>query len=124
MLVSRFDGEPHRTLGRCHEIAFEMAGVFDDLRLVTGHVYCPEPWGKRGHWWLVDLDGAIVDPTAGQFTCGIDRYEEYADGDPVRLGACMNCGEDIWGPPGPRPTFCGGVCEATYVAYMRGGIAT
>lgn len=121
VIRDRFDGEPHRTLGQCKRLSEEMVEAFTDLRLVKGHVHCPEPWGKRGHWWLVDRDGVIVDPTRGQFTHGVLRYEEYEEGQPVRLGVCMDCGTAIWGLPGPRPTFCSKACEATYVAWMANG---
>jgi len=122
MIRDRFAGEPHRMLGRCQALAAEMVEAFTDLTLVRGHVECPEPWGRRGHWWCVDRDGVIVDPTAGQFTCGIDRYEEYEEGQPVRLGVCMDCGRAIWGAPeSARPTFCSKACGETYAAWMAGG---
>lgn len=116
-------GGPHATIGRCKYAAEEMAAVFNELRVVRGHVECPEPWGRRGHWWCVTADGEVVDPTAGQFTSGILSYEEYVDGAPVRLGKCMDCGEPIWGPADRgRQVFCDASCSDSYAAYLNGGV--
>lgn len=103
-------------LGRCREASEAMLARFPtELRLVRGHVECPRPWGRRAHWWLVDPDGEIVDPTAGQFELGILRYDEYAEGDDLRLGRCMHCGSEIWGPPHSRTRidtqFCDEACR-------------
>jgi len=73
---------PAATLGRCREASVEIARAFPELRVVRGHVRCA--WGRRGHWWTVTPDGEIVDPTAAQFTCGIDAYEEYRPGHTAR----------------------------------------
>jgi hypothetical protein len=51
--------------------------------------------GKRGHVWLVNPDGDVVDPTRGQFPGDI-TYEPWEPGDEVRVGTCMQCGAGIW----------------------------
>ena len=94
--------------GRCRDAAEAMAGEFPELSIVKGHVHCPPPWFKRGHWWCLSKDGDIVDPTAAQFPC-IFKYEPYTEGDDVRLGKCMNCGEEIWGPD-PDSVYSTVVC--------------
>jgi hypothetical protein len=115
-------GGPHGTLGRCKSAAEEMAVAFPELRVVRGHVECPEPWRRRGHWWCETAADEIVDPTAAQFACGILWYEKYRDGDPVRLGTCMDCGAPLWGPPDRgRQEFCGQRCRDSYAAYLNGG---
>ena len=110
-------------LGRCHEAVTAMNLAFPDLTKVRGHVHCPQPWGKRGHWWLTTADGTIVDPTVEQFTAGIYEYEPYKEGDDVRLGACMDCGEMFWGPiaDAGKKTFCNSTCEARTRAYLKTG---
>ena len=82
-------------LGRCHEACSEMVLVFPELKKISGHVHCS--WGKRAHFWLEADTGEVVDPTASQFPV-IFGYEVWKPGDKVRVGKCMNCGEEIWKP--------------------------
>ncbi len=119
-------GGPAATMGHCEHAAHQMAESFPELRVVRGHVLCPAPWGKRGHWWCVDADGQIVDPTRGQFPFADEQlvYEEYVDGDPVRLGVCMDCGAAIWGRPDDESidtSFCDARCRDSYAAYLNSG---
>jgi hypothetical protein len=119
--VARFDSPKH-TLGRCREAVEEMHREFPLLRVVKGHVYCPPPWGKRAHWWLEDQDHGIIDPTRSQFP-GILFYQEYIEGDDVRIGKCMECGTELWGPPEQvGKMFCGTECEQNYIACVEGSI--
>ena len=115
-----------KVLGRCKEACQEMAKAFPDLRIARGHVYCV--WGQRGHWWLVDRDGAVVDPTASQFP-GIFEYDEWEPGKEVRVGKCMECGEEIWRSvqtldehPGVV-SFCDENCYAAFAAATMGGVS-
>lgn len=81
-------------LGECHRGTAEMQTAFPELKQIRGHVYTLS-WGKRGHVWLEAPDGTIVDPTASQFPV-ILSYEPWVPGCTVRVGKCMNCGEEIW----------------------------
>ncbi len=111
---------PGACLGRCQEAVQEMAVAFPELRVVRGHVYCAAPWGKRAHWWCETDYGQIVDPTAAQFSVEIFEYEEYTEGAEVRIGRCMNCGEEIWGKPEKAPQqFCGSECHDGLAAEMN-----
>jgi len=100
--------------GRCRESVVEMRAAFPELTEVRGHVWCT--WGRRGHAWLVDGAGNIVDPTRAQFP-GPVEYEPWKPGDTVRVGKCMNCGDDIWAPvqtldaEPPRQSSCSPECE-------------
>jgi hypothetical protein len=113
-------------LGTCQKAVDEMAAVFPELTKVSGHVYCPHPWGKRAHWWCTDPDGNIVDPTASQFP-GIFEYEPWVPGTEVRVGKCMNCGEDIWqavesleeAEKVSGQCICSDACEREYRAYLN-----
>ena len=101
------------TLGRCRDACEEMREAFPELSEVRGHVHCV--WGKRGHVWLRTADGQIADPARSQFPFPIE-YEEWKPGDEVRVGKCMNCGEEIWRPTrnlGEIATecVCGPQCE-------------
>jgi hypothetical protein len=114
-------GGPAHTLGKCKAAVGEMATAFPELTVVRGHVRCPEPWGKRAHWWLTCPAGEIVDPTASQFTDGILDYEPFKEGDQVRLGPCLDCGESIWGQPDEYSShmFCNDTCKKRYAAYLN-----
>lgn len=83
------------TYGKCQEASEAMKLAFPELTIVKGYVWAGA-WGKRGHWWLVDENGGIVDPTAKQFTSGVGSYEPWVPGSEVRVGKCMNCGDEIW----------------------------
>jgi hypothetical protein len=80
-------------LGTCREAVTAMVKDFPELREVLGHVECM--WGRRGHAWAMDASGEIVDPTRAQFP-GPVTYEPWAPGKTVRVGRCMNCGDEIW----------------------------
>lgn len=70
-----------------------MISHFPFLRQERGFVRCNS--GFHEHWWCVDVDGSIVDPTASQFN-NITEYIPYEEGMEVRIGRCMNCGWDIY----------------------------
>lgn len=83
--------------GKCKEATEEMAAAFPELKRVPGHVEVMG-WGRRAHWWLETADGEIVDPTVSQFPM-VFEYEPFEPGSPVRVGRCMDCGDDIYDHP-------------------------
>lgn len=111
--VKRRDGA---VLGLCNAAVEEMSNVFPELTRVFGHVYVFGGGGMRGHVWLVDPDGNIVDPTASQYQ-HIFGYDHWTPGTPVRVGKCMNCGDEIWEEVDtldvepPRRTVCSEECS-------------
>ena len=81
----------------CREATEEMAAAFPDLERVRGHYHCPD-LGKRPHWWLLDPNGVIVDPTADQFPSGgSGAYEAWDESQPEPTGKCPNCGDYSYG---------------------------
>lgn len=107
--------------GRCKQASEAMQATFPELRIAKGHVHCD--WGQRSHWWLVTADGEIVDPTATQFRA-IFSYEEWQPNDKVRVGKCMDCGDEIWEAVAaldavPRRSFCNAACEKRFAQYLR-----
>ena len=105
--------------GKCHQAARIMQEAFPELRIVVGYVTAGS-WGERDHAWLVAPDGSIVDPTAQQFQQGVSDYQEWKPGDPVNVGPCANCGEDIWIRARKledvtHPTVCGDACAALMI---------
>lgn len=114
------NGGPNKDgYGRCKEAAEAMTLAFPELEVTKGHVLCS--WGDRGHWWCKTPDGQIVDPTARQFQ-SLFSYEEYFPGMHIRLGRCMECGEDIHGPESLEGVYstshCSESCEKSFVASM------
>jgi hypothetical protein len=116
---------PEKAYGECEEATSLMAEAFPELRRVKGHFICPD-WGKRAHWWCVDPQGNIVDPTAAQFPFWgfAGDYEEALPDTLVQVGVCMDCGSPIEIPlseaeKGARgPTFCSQACERATLAYL------
>jgi hypothetical protein len=79
--------------GQCVIACDEMRKTFPELIEVRGWFYYSE------HCWLQTSDGTIVDPTVSQFaTWGIspEAYRAWKPGDEVRVGRCMECGDDIY----------------------------
>ena len=110
-------GDP---LQQCEAATLEMQQAFPKLRRVRGTVrMLAAPDGDTSawpHWWLVDPDGHIVDPTASQFPGPLDYFEMDED-DPI-VGRCHNCGEYF-----TRSQACQGCCSRAcateYGSYLN-----
>lgn len=99
--------------GQCKEVTQKMAADFPELTRVRGHYYC-WAWGERAHWWLVDRNGCIIDPTAQQFPSkGKGEYVPWEEGSPEPTGLCPNCGDPCY----DGNTCCSEKCAMEYVAY-------
>jgi len=103
--------------GKCKETCEAMAAAFSELKLVRGHYWCWS-WGVRTHWWLVDPQGGIVDPTKMQFPSkGLGDYEPWEEGEKEPTGMCPNCGRYVY----DGGTVCSEKCHKEFVAHcMRG----
>jgi hypothetical protein len=85
---------------------------FPELRLARGLIY-DACWGDRTHWWCVDPDGNIIDPTDSQFPCLMPgSYQELGDNDRIPSGRCLNCGETVY----DGQTFCNDLCSSEMAA--------
>lgn len=99
------------SLGTCREVTEAMRVAFPELRRVRGHYDCPV-WGSRSHWWLVDADGSIVDPTASQFPSrGTGGYREWDESAEEPTGICMNCRAYVF----DGDNFCSKSCYNEYM---------
>lgn len=77
MVISDEQDNYTKFRGKCREMSESLVAVDPTLRLVRGHYYCPQ-WGEQPHWWCVDTNGKIVDPTALQFPSqGNGVYVEF-----------------------------------------------
>lgn len=75
--------------GKCREFSEQLCVENPEFKLIRGYYHCPF-WGKQPHWWCVDNNGTIIDPTKSQFPSkGIGEYEEF-DG----IVSCSNCGKE------------------------------
>jgi len=78
--------------GLCGSACKEMVAEFPELRIVSGYFI-----GE--HVWCVKPGGGIEDPTVEQFDPGLvaaAKYRPLEAGNEIRIGKCMNCGDDIF----------------------------
>lgn len=78
--------------GKCKEMSEKFIKDHPELNLelARGWYHCPF-WGKQEHWWCVEYDGKIHDPTAKQFPSkGLGHYEEY-----IGVLNCEYCSEEV-----------------------------
>ena len=102
--------------GQCVEVTRRMKESCPELERIRGHYYCTA-WGEREHWWLIDSDGNVVDPTAEQFPSnGRGVYIPWNEGTPEPTGMCPNCGEHCF----DGDYFCSDKCGKEYVAFCSG----
>ena len=82
------DYEKYR--GKCKEFCENLIEKNPNLKIVRGYYIDPLMSKKEPHWWCVDKDGVIIDPTKKQFPSGgmFGSYEEF-DG----FFDCSECGK-------------------------------
>ena len=106
-------------LGRCVELTVAMAAEFPELTRTRGHYLCPI-WGDREHWWLVDTNNTIVDPTDAQFpSLGHGENVSWEEGNEEPVGKCGNCGGYSYPSQGGNSSFCGDDCAGSYENYLN-----
>jgi len=104
--------------GNCAEITLAMGRQFPGLQRVRGHYMCPV-WGERAHWWMVDANGNVVDPTADQFPSrGTGEYIPWVEGAQEPTGMCPNCGGAVY----DGGTVCSENCYVEFAASIMHGI--
>lgn len=102
--------------GQCGQATRLMVERFPELTRVRGH-YLDAFIGKRPHWWCVDAEGRVVDPTVAQFPDGgMGEYEALDDSLPEPVGKCMECGAMSY-----RGTFCSKRCEESFEKAFGSG---
>lgn len=98
---------PALPVGMCAAMTERMAIAFPELTRTRGHF---QPCGETReypHWWLVDGDGTVIDPTAAQFN-GPGDYVPHEGPEPT--GRCIECGGYCFtGQP-----VCGATCARAF----------
>lgn len=68
-----------------------LAAKTPGLRVVRGHYFCPLWNTNEQHWWCIDEQGVIHDPTRLQFpSAGAGIYEEFNG-----IVECAQCGKEM-----------------------------
>lgn len=102
--------------GKCSEAVDNMISTFPELSKVRGWVD-DAYWGEREHWWCLDTENNIVDPTRKQFPAPYNyRPWDESKGDPPVSKPCLDCGLGFYG----EGYFCSKRCEVAYMAYLNG----
>ena len=78
--------------GKCKEYCEALIEENPKLRMVRGYYYEPHWSRDEPHWWCVDKDGNIHDPTKLQFPSGgiAGFYREFSG-----LVYCEECGKEM-----------------------------
>lgn len=109
------DYEKYR--GKCRELSEAEIAKDSSLTLVRGHYFCPIWNSLEQHWWTVDKDGKINDPSRLQFPSkGFGIYEPF-DGNVE----CAECGKVVKEEDASidgRYTFCSYKCHGRFVGVF------
>jgi len=105
---------PASTYGKCTEITEAMDKEFPELKRVRGW-YEDAYWGKREHWWMLDPNSNIIDPTKSQFPDQHGDYHPLDESKPKPTGKCINCGGYCFN----RNPTCSKECERQNREFME-----
>ncbi len=104
---------------KCAEATKKMIEVFPELKRVRGLASVREPHDmpptRTPHWWCVDPQGNIVDPTAHQYPTEIISYEEADETKGPPTGKCPNCGGLCYN----GDYLCSDKCSKEYLDYLN-----
>jgi hypothetical protein len=100
--------------GNCVSWSKKLSEKFPELKVVVG--FC----NGQEHAWCETSENEIIDATWEQFGI-IRQYEEYDENNQehaVKIGRCMNCGEEIFGKmTDDHKDFCDDRCAKDYFDY-------
>jgi hypothetical protein len=90
-----------------------------NMSLFDRRLVWERPPGPVQHWWCVDPDGLIVDPTFSQFLASPKllyvAYSEELHG-PKPEGKCLDCGELIFGR---EDSVCSDICYKRFSEHLK-----
>ncbi len=100
--------------GKCKELVDAACAADTTLTAVRGHYFCPLWNSNEQHWWCVQKDGTIYDPSKAQFPSNGNGIYTPFDG----FVECSECGkvvlEEDAGFHG-RYAFCSTACNMRFV---------
>ncbi|MFA4870908.1 MAG: hypothetical protein WC623_22105 [Pedobacter sp.] len=99
---------------KCKEAVNAMNLQFPELMKVRGHVKTILSENNEPHWWLVDTDRNIIDPTSSQFLVIIE-YIPHDETQPEPTGKCPNCGNYCYN----YSSVCSDKCGEEYKRYFN-----
>lgn len=103
--------------GTCQQAIERLVADEPHLTAARGW-YLDAQWGPQEHWWAVDADGEITDPTVEQFPTGhiptLRRYQAYDGTHP-----CPGCGVHVETEQS-SDGFCCGPCHGATVGIPVG----
>lgn len=114
--IENFVKENPKIKGLCSIATEQMVKEFPDLKRVRGHVQDALITREVEHWWCIDDENNIIDPTASQFNF-IISYDERDESLPEPTGKCPNCGEYCFN----NNFTCSDKCSKEYHAYVTSG---
>lgn len=114
--------------GKCRGAVEDMKAHFPELKIEKGYVVHPfiqpdtlikNDFHGVPHWWLIDEEGSIVDPTESQFPKPLEYspYSEELHG-LLPVGKCMECG-DLFYPPKEPGNFCDEECSDRFMETLK-----
>ncbi len=123
--IDAYKASVNSVTGRCSSATKEMQAAFPELKRVAGFV-TTFMGAQLEHFWLMTEAGEIVDPTVSQFPGGVLEYRAFQPLDEVRVGRCMECGDDIYAAlqslddTPQRRSICSDECEAAFIVWQSG----
>lgn len=100
----------------CSEITTQMVEEFPELRRVRGHYVDSFSHQRHQHWWCVDEQGTIIDPTSSQFLDGGNgEYEPWNEEQAEPTGLCINCGGLVF----DSSKHCSDACKNETVEFLN-----
>ena len=102
--------------GKCKEACEELVAKDPSLTMVRGHYWCPIWNSDEPHWWCVDPEGNVVDPTKLQFpSVGAGYYTPFSG-----YINCESCGAGVVEEEAyivGNHTYCGYTCYGHDIGF-------
>lgn len=98
--------------GKCKEYCEKLCLEDSTLKMVRGFYFCPI-WNRdQQHWWCVNEQNEIIDPTCKQFPSnGHGIYTEFNG-----IVTCVECGKEV---PEEEATFASSYALCSYRCYGK-----